>query len=525
MAFTLLQVGGSLKSVNSTGGLSSALTLPSGITLATNRVPRFTKFKHFVVVVNTPTQPISVDDEGTARLLVPAPPVTPVVLSAGASGTLTGTYLALQTYLLRDSLGNVIAESDYGPAMSTSVAITNKKLNAAFGVSSQSVDATRLYRTATLGATYFKWVDVDGNTLTSTENDSSDASLSIIERPALGSVPDLTLVAEWAGRLWGVDRDDVDDLRFTEAGTMYAWSALNTLPIPHVGSDAAGITALIPRRQALGVTRRDMFLQITGSQLSNFAPVVVSGGEQLGCVSQESVVVYNDIAYFLWRDGVYTWDSTGINSITNGKVRSWFTSDLYFNKAMFWRAFAQLDPLRLRYRLFLASVGSSVVDRWIEYDLSTGAWFGPHKTDAFTPTSAVLIAGTDQQPYFMIGTQEGYLSQEQDDKNDWGIAPIAFSASTVRSDINEPDYEKYFGEVSVNGKAAASIVTVTPSVGGIDNATAGIPFSYNMANGRQRLGRIGVGKQASLLFENNIINQDVTLYGYEINPVRVVGRR
>lgn len=525
MAFTLLQVGNALKSINPTGGWSSALTLPTGVELATNRTPRFAKFKQYVVVVNTPTRPISVDTSGNVRVLTPSAPTTAVALTSPDAGSLTGTYLALQTYKILDSVGNVIAESDYGPVMSAAVTISAKKLLATFGVSPDTVSATQLYRTATNGGTYFPWLLVNGNTSTTAESDLSDEGLGTVAGPALGSAPDLTLIAEFGGRLWGVDRSDVDDLRYTEAGTMYAWSALNTLPIPHVGDDAAGITALIPRRNVLGVARRDTFNGVTGSTTSNITATIVNGGEHVGCVSQESVVVFNDVAFFLWRDGVYKWDQSGIASITNGKVRSWFTSDQYFNRAMFWRAFGEMDPFGLKYRLFLASAGSTSIDRWIEYDLLTGAWWGPHKTDAFNPSSAVLIAGSDQQSYFMIGSKEGYLSQEQDDRNDWGALPIDLSVQT-KSYNPEPDSEKYFGELSVMTKPqTGGTLTVTPAVGSLEAAVDQTAFSYDMTQSRKRLGRIGLGEEASVKFRNAEINRDVAIAGLEINPVNVVGRR
>lgn len=526
MPYTLLQAGGTLKSINTSGALSSALALPTGVQLAINRVPRFAKFKQFVVVVNTPTRPISVDEFGTVRVLTPSAPAQAVALSVGASGTLSGTYLALQTYLLKDTLGNIISESDYGPAMTTAVAVAAHALHADFPLSPDAVSATRLYRTATLGGTYFPWIDIAGNTITSEEDNIADSALGLVAAPARGSAPDLTLVCEWGGRLFGVDRSDVDDLRWTEAGTMYGWSALNTLPIPHVGSDAAGIMALVPRRAALGVPRRDVFTQVTGTDRTNFAPTVVNGGEQVGVLSNESVVVYNDIAYFLWRDGVYKWDGNGISCVTNGSVRSWFTSDQYFNRSMFWRAVAQLDPIALKYRLFLASLGSANLDRWIEMDLLTGAWWGPHKTDAFTPSCALLVQGADQQPYFMIGSKEGFLSQDQDARNDWDAFPIDLSVKTTRMAAKEPDLEKYFGEVSVmTKKQDAGTLTVTLSAGDEDAETARATYAHDLTKSRERLGRVGVGTGAILTFENNELNRDVAIEGFEINPVNIVGRR
>lgn len=521
-----MQVGNTLKSVNTDGGLSSALTLPTGVTLYTNRQPRFARFKSYVVVVNTPTRPLSVDTDGVVRVLTPTAPGSAVVLSNGAAGSLSGTYFSLQTYRQLDSLGNVISESDYGPAMTTAFTIVSKKLRATFPLSSETVDATQLYRTTTNGAVYFPWTAVTGNTTTATENDISDAALGLIAGPELGPAPDLTLVAEFGGRLWGVSRDDINSLRYTTAGTMYGWHALNTLLIPHVGSDGAGITALIPRRAALGVSRRNVFSQVTGSSRSNIAPVIVNGGENVGCVSQESVMVFNDVAYFLGQDGIYRWDSNGISSITNGLVRSWFTTDVYFNRSMFWRAFSELDPINLKYRVFLASKGSSYTDRWIEYDIMKGTWWGPHTTDAFTPSSAFLVAGRNQQLYPMIGSREGYISQDQEDKNDWGLVGIAMSAKTRHYHNDQPDQMHYYGEMTVFHEIQdAGNLTVTPSLGPLDEEVAQTAFESSMTRGRRRLGRIGAGESMTLTFENDTVDQDVVLQGFEIDPVQDIGRR
>lgn len=527
MPFTLLQVGGSLKSVNTDGGLSSALTLPTGVTLATNLQPRFARFKRYVVVVNSPSRPISVDVDGIVRVLTPAPPASAVVLSDGASGSLTGSYLSLATYKIFDSLGNVISESDYSPLMSAAHSITSKKLHAAFLTSSDDISAIQLYRTTTNGGTYFPWKLIDGNATTSYEGDESDASLGTAAGPSLGTAPDLILIAEFGGRLFGVARGAVDDLRYTEAGTMYGWSLLNTLSIPRLGADQTGITALIPRRAALGVARRDSVAGLTGSVRANFTAPIVNGGERVGCVSQESVVVtFGDVAYFLARDGVYRWDSNGITCVTNGRVRTWFATDQYFNRTMFWRAFAELDPVNMTYNLFLASKGSAVIDRWVCMDLNTGAWFGPHLTRAFNPTCALHVAGANQQPFYMVGSQEGHLSQTQEAKNDWDASSIPLDVETTNHVGEDPAAEKYFGEITVfQEPQAAGSLTVTPSVGKHDAEVAKAARTVDMTRGRRKAGRVGTGESASLAFTHDTINQDVVLKGYQIDPVQSIGTR
>lgn len=527
MAFTLLQAGGTLRPINSDGVLGAALTLPAEVVLSITKVPRFARFLRHLILVNTPSRPLVIDENGTVRVLGLKAPATKVTLSGAAGGTLSGAYLVKQTYIVKDAAGNVIAESDYGP-VSDAVTITSQFLRAeGIPLSPDSVTAIRLYRTTTgPGGVFFKWVDIDGNTQTAYQDDLSDAGLGIVAGPILGTAPDLTLIMEWQARLWGVDRTDVDHLRFTESGVLYAWSALNTIPIPHVGDDAAGIIGLIPRRNALGVGKRTGFSQIVGTSLSNFNCVVVPGGEQASFVSQESCIVRNDIAYFLGADGVYKWDSSGITSITDGKVRSWFATDVYFNRSMYYRAFAQLDRAGLKYRLFLCAAGTTIPNRWVEYDLLTGAWFGPHLTTAFTISCAVDVAGADGQLYPMIGAQEGYLSQDQDARNDWSTIPISCQLRTKAHSLDLPDIEKFWGELSINGKAqSAGTVVVYPVVGDLGTANPSVPLIYTMTNGRQRLARVGVGKHLTLEMTHSTLNQEVMLYGYEVNPVNIIGRR
>lgn len=537
MAFSVVQAGTNLYPVNSQGGIGPALTLPSNITLVPTRVPRFARLNGYVVLVNTPTRPLIIGPTGTVYPLTPNPPATAVGLTATGSGVLTGLYLSEQTYLIKDVLGNVITESAFGPLMASSVSTTAQQLISTWPISLESlVTGSRLYRTAQgPTASYFSWFDSPDPVTGTLTTNIPDSGLNPIAAPIRGSAPDLTLICAYQGKLWGVDRSDIDHLRFTEAGTLFAWGALNSLPIGVTGDDAAGITALIPRRNSLGVARKDSIFTVTGTSLSNYTVVGLNGDKGgPGVTSQESVVVFKDRAFFLWKDGVYTWDSDGVNCISDGRVRSWFTSNTYFNRSRFWRAFAVFDQANLRYRLYLCSAGSAVIDRWIEYDLTTGGWFGPHKTDAFSPSCAFQVLGTDQNRYTVVGSKEGYLSQDQAVRNDWNTSPIVIDVLTKSHDIQTPELEKFWGELEVFGAEQpvdlvnSAIVKITPMVGdlGLQGAPppAQAPFSYDMTLGRHRLGRLGVGKAMALRFQHGVLNEDVELYGYQV-PANVVGKR
>lgn len=522
MAYTLLQSGSSLQMMDTSGTLTT-LTLPTGVSINSTLTPRFAVFGQYAVMVNSCSRPLLVDGQGIVRVLSPRPPGTIPILTGQAGGALTGTFTVKQTFRITDTFGNIIAESDYGPP-SAATAIAAQYLKAAsLDLSTDAVTSTQLYRTTTNGTVFFPWIAVDGNTQTSVQDDLADAGLGLIAAPTLGAAPDLTLVVEWRGRLWGVDRKAIDYARYTETGVMYAWPASNSLPVPRLGADARGVTAFIPRRDALGIGRRNAIHQVTGTSNTDFRVVKLS--ENVGVESQESVVIYRDTAYWLWKDGVYQWDTNGISCISDGKVKNWFASDTYFNRNVYSASFAMIDPIRNKYQLFLAAVGGTTINRWVEYDITDKTWWGPHKTDAFTPTAAVVVTDANDTLVPMIGDSTGFLSQNQATRTDWTSTGIAFNVNSKFHDAGTPSVEKYWGELYAVGKVQpAGSLTITSKVGYLD-ATATVIQSYDMTTGRQRLGRLGQGKLAQLNFAHTTAGQNVELYGFEVDPVTEIGRR
>ena len=527
MPFAVIQAGTSLQSISTAGALTT-LTLPTGVTLSSSLAPRFAIFNRYVVMVNSSSRPITIDAAGTVRPLTPKTPATKMTLATSGSSTLSGTFLAKQTFLILDDDGNIIAESDYGPLSGSSGAITSAFLSASdidLSTDTSSISGSRLYRTVTLGdgSTLFPWVDLDGNTQISVIDDLADASLSLVAAPTLGAAPDLTLIAEWRGRLWGAARNRIDYIRWSEAGLMYAWPATNEALVPKLGADSRGVIALAARKEALGIGRRNGIHQVVGTETNNFRIIKVA--ENAGIESQESVAVHKDEAFFLWKDGVYQWGAGGLKNISDGSVRSWFTTDTYFNRARFQYAFAMIDTNRLKYRLFLANAGDSVENRWVEYDLQDKTWWGPHKTDAVTTlTSAFIIPDADDVLLPVIGNSTGYVWKEQSTATDSTATGIAFDALTKFHDENTPDIEKYWGHLSVLGKAqSAGTLTITPTVGYL-NASAGTAISHTMSTGREKLRRLGRGKMVRLNLTHSTAGQPVEIYGYEI-PNHEIGRR
>jgi hypothetical protein len=537
MALSVIQSGTNLQLVSDAGIISPTLTLPTGITLRSDIPPRFVVFGRYVILVNTPSQPLIIDSTGTVRLLCPKAPRLAPILSAVAGGTLTGSYgNARYTFVTLDPAGNLISESDFSPASNTVTLATQFLQAANLDISPDQISGRRIYRPTNLGAVLFQWVDLDGNILTSIQDDLSDAGLSLVAAPLLGTPPDLTMIAEFRNRLFGVDRIDIDDLRYTEVGLMYAWTQDNVFPIPSVGSDSVGVRALLPRREYLGIGRQNQLLALTGTDDTDFSIVKLS--QNLGVSSQESVAVYRDVAYFLWEDGVYQWSDAGIECVSDGKalvgtgsvqyhgsVRSWFATDNYFNRSMFQYAFGQVDPVRFKYRLYLFVAGSTTDITWVEYDLIDKTWWGPHLTSAFSPTSVFTLLDGNLVPRPTVGATDSNLYREQDTRTDGPASAIIMDVQTKRYGMDEPDLDKYYGELSVVGKAQTSgTMNIHLEVGELNASVVTDPI-WDMTQSRQRLQRVGTGKHVEFEFTNDEVGQDVQLYGIEVAPVSILGRR
>jgi len=543
MGLTVIQAGDTLQFVDEANTLTP-VPLPAGVTLRTDVPPRWIVYGHYVILVNTPSRPITIDASGTVRPVTPTAPRLAPVLSGVPTGTLSGVYNhGRYTFLIRADDGTVIAESDYSPASSTDVTITTQDLQyAGLDISPEaSVNARRCYRVTSGGADLFQWIDLDGNVLTAVQDDLPDDALSLLAAsPALGAPPRLTLIAEFRDRLFGVGDLDVDTVRYTETGLMYAWPALNGLAIPRTGSDLTGVTSFLMRREALGVGRLNRILAIVGSgeegatasTLIDFRVIIVS--DQCGVVSQETVIVYRDTGYFLWHDGVYQWDDNGIVCITDGvggrgRVRSWFTTSDYFDASRFPQAFAQIDTTnRVKYRLFLWDPAG--VLKFVEFDLNEHTWDGPHRIDAFTARSAFLRT-VNNIPVPTVGGGDGgvYDQGPRPTAADVAISGqrygIDYDVDTKFYPGSTPDRDQYFGQLSMLGAVQrAGTMAITPRVGYLDAPTQPA-IAYDMRRGRQRLRRLGFGKLAQLNLKHTAVDEPVGIFGFEIDDVHEGGRR
>ncbi len=213
---------------------------------------------------------------------------------------------------------------------------------------------------------------------------------------------------------------------------------------------------------------------------------------------------------------MYQWDAGGFNSISDGLVRSWFTTSTYFNLSRFDQAFASYNPKTNSYDLHLAAAGSSSEDRWVSFCLSNQKWYGPHKTDAFTPSMRVLSRNSSNTDTAYLGGTNGFLhTMNADTRTDDSATAIDFDCRMLHC-ANTPRIEKTWEQPDILTQIeSGGDLTVTPTVGGLD-AVASSAMLHDLTLGRETLGYIGLGRFLQMRYRENTVGQDLLIYGIEI---------
>lgn len=551
MASYLVQGGTTLYLVSQTGVLT-AITLPSGVTITGASTPsRAVLFGSgsdpFILVVNGLSQDIYIDKFGTARTLNVVSPLAPPTVTTGAltgpSGTLiSGVYAAAVTFKVKSASGALILESGLSPLStgSPSIATGSLAVNAIPVSSEPTVNARGVYRTLSGGNVLYPWFDIDNNTTLSDDRAGPDATLSLLPTTAgtNGGPPLLKLITTWKDILWGVPRNQIDHVRWTEPRLFYTWSATNELIAPPQNTDLTGVTAFIPRRDQLGVARRDRLYQVTGDGDDTFARTQVS--PNIGCLSQESVVVVRDVAYFLGERGVVEWSAASCGYVSEAQVNPWFTTDDYFNRSLFPIAQGRYNPDVDSYELLVAGKGSSSLNMWVAFDLTARMWMGPHVSAL--PLSC-CASDSERHGYLrsssafaiaVFGTTAGFLEKRDPYVADDDGLPVAFDVTLPVIGSFAPELEKVWLDPTLHSRVEPAgsgphALTVTSSVGGLGTDgrvvdSSPVVNAADLTTDDQRLDRPGTGRYLQFRLQHEAQGESVRIEGLEI-PFANIGRR
>lgn len=530
MPYYLLHAGTALQKMSVTGNLKT-LTLPGTESVTSSRRARFAMLDNIVVVVNAPSVNLQIygADYSCRVLSIDGPGTASCSASAGSAGAPRGTYRYRYTYVI--TTGSVVlSESPWSDA-SDPLTVDNQQIVVTGITTSSNTDVTgrKLYRTTNNGAEYYLVTTLADNSTTSYTDNASDYDLALLAEiepkglpPGHDTTDRLRVIAAWKDRLWAAPANDPDRIYFSGNRQHSSWLEDDYLTAKPVGEDEIGVVGFMARRDELVIAKRRRLMKIIGDSRDNFQMILIAEG--VGGISQEAMIVVRDTAYFLAEDGFYEYGPKGLVSLSREQVHPWFTTDDFFNRAAFTDAFAYWNPFYDVIQLHLPATGGTTLNRWVTYDLARRLWLGPHLTAAFTPTAGALLDDANLFPIPAMGSSSGsvYL-QNATTSSDAGSA-IDFDVYSKFHSANTPDIHKYWAELAVITKVETTgSLTVTPTVGDL-NSSASTAFTHDLTLGRERLGRIGLGRFVQLRFRQSDNNQGVELYGYEI-PFHELGRR
>lgn len=533
--YYLVHAGTELFVVNVSTGVATEIALPAGVTLDSTKRARFAILDRQIVGAHAFSRNIVFDvADLTTRLLSIDGPGTTATVADGGAGNLSGEYRYKVTFAIIDS-GDVLTESPFSTSTAPiTVSSRQVSLSAIPTSLTAGVNARRIYRTTNGGVDYFLLTTLNDNSTTVYVDNTSDYDLALLPTADdLGNPPGsdgndyFRLLVAWKDRLWGSPNSDPDLVYFSENRKVWGWAPVNSITVKPVGQDLYGVTAFMARRDDLLIGRRRALWMLRGTGPADFTMIQVAEG--VGPIGQDCAIVTRDTAYFLAEDGLYEYGPEGLKNLARDDVYEWFTTDETFERVNFPSAFLAHDPRVDVLHLLLPAAGGSTLNRWVTYDIRRKYWLGPHKTDAATPTSQGVMDDPSGTPVMFLGTSAGDLLQfdpalVRDEDTDDAAVAIDWDAILKFHSMNTPDIQKYFGELSIiSAIQATGTLTITPSVGGLD-ASEAAAISHDMTLGRQRLRRLGTGRFLRLRLRNNVVNQQVEVYGLEV-PYHELGRR
>jgi hypothetical protein len=495
------------------------------------RPARFAVLANSVVVVNAPSVNIVINPADlTTRRLSIAGPTTGLTAVSGGAGTLSGDYRWAYTFAILDGSGDILTESPMSATFGPLTLNDNDADLASIDTSGTAgVNARIIYRTTNGGTAFFEVDRIEDNVTTTFTDNISDYDLALLASaepkgnpPGVDGTNRFRLITTWKDRLWAAEANDPDNVWISGNREIYSWSEQRKFTVKSAGEDSYGVTAFMARRDELVIAKRRKLWKVIGNSPSDFEQILIADG--IGAVSQDAAIVIRDTCYFLGEDGFYEYGNEGVKRLSREKVQPWFTTEEFFNRAKFDIAFAKYNALYDKIEIHLAAPESEDIDRWVEFDLKQNEWFGPHLTNAFTPTCGGAMDNEDGFSTPVMGASNGFIyRQNQSDCTDAGT-PIPMDIITKFHNGNAPDIEHYWGELALLTKPEEDgTLEVIPTVGDLD-AIAQSSIDVDLTEDRHRLRRLGVGRFVQLRFKNDENHQSVTIYGYEI-PFHEMGRR
>lgn len=233
-----------------------------------------------------------------------------------------------------------------------------------------------------------------------------------------GTPPNSSLILDHKNHVWMVDPNNPSKAIFSELDNPDSYPALNFILVR--GNDGDRITGYSSTKNRLLVFKEKTKWQILGDSTSNFALDGPRG--QTGAVSQESIVVTDDLVYYCSRKGPAAWDLARSVDIGVKIPAQW--------KRVNPAAIAQTCACVFDGKYYVAAPvdGSASNNFCLVYDALRMAWV-PRAGWSLSSIVSWAPAGID---LLYSGDSSAGLIYEHDDDGTWndnGVAIDAFWAS------------------------------------------------------------------------------------------------
>jgi hypothetical protein len=242
---------------------------------------------------NGGTTPYKYDGTDFTRHGVPAATgVVSVASDTSSQGDLNGAYSWKVTYVNSQAV-----EGDVGTAISGSLASGIALLtDIPTAPQSHGVDARRIYRTVTSGATFLRVGEISDNTTTTYNDTTSDAGLGTEAPTDAGEPPNYDAIVYHQNRLWCNDPANPNFVWYSDLAEPYTFASTNFIRVGDNSTDVVRGFSVYSDGVVVHCDTTHWLIYLPDATPANWSTVRIK--TPFGCKSPYAPVMYNNKILF-----------------------------------------------------------------------------------------------------------------------------------------------------------------------------------------------------------------------------------
>lgn len=437
-----------------TPGTASMTTrsLPSGVTLKTPR-PCHVRLRRASYINGRFSPDLVYRDDLDAfyKTGFTTPTVAPT-LATGGAGQLTGKVIIYYTWIHKDGLGNVIAES--GPsAPSGELSLANQQWTGTLPTSAPEARTThkRVYASWN-GADPRFIADVLLATATLTSN-LRPLEWGAVMETAGGPIPYCVLNEMFRQRVWRAGDADHPDRIYWSGFANGESVGPNAYLLTTSGEAVTGLKRLGETLVVFTINTIDI---IVGKTPKTFE--ILPKYTNVGCISHHSIVNIHDRLWFASQSGLCVYDGSLKYLMDN--LRQYWKDDYAADPDAYENSFAEVDFDEMCYLLTLdKSTTFRYVGYYLPFEPQVGGgegqpwWFFDRETRKTTAMGRLTYSATSARTKLYVGADDGYIREMNvvtDADDDGDVYQKALTIQTKHYLFQDPGGDAESGKQLIN---------------------------------------------------------------------------